>query len=96
MFLVVLTYIQPLEAVDAHLGAHRDYLRRCYDAGVFLLSGPRVPREGGVILAQAESLSALEAILAEDPFQIHGLARYDIVAFTPGMAAPALTSLLPH
>lgn len=37
----------------------------------------------------------MEAILAEDPIRIHGVARYPLVQFTPTMAAPALASLVP-
>lgn len=94
MFVVLLTYTQPLEAVDALLPAHREFLQRMYADGVFLLSGRKEPRDGGVILATAESLPALEAALAQDPFQVHGVASYQIIRFTPTMAAPILTPLL--
>ena len=75
MFLVLLTYLQPLDAVDACLAEHREYLQRHYAAGVFQLSGPRQPRDGGVILATASaapaySLSAtLTSIVAYVGFQ---------------------------
>ena len=96
MFLVLLTYTASLDAVDALIPAHREFLQRMYQAGTFLLSGRKEPRDGGVILAQAESLQALESALAQDPFQMHGVASYQIVRFTPTMAAPALQSLVPH
>lgn len=94
MFVVLLTYIAPLDAVDRHLPAHRDFLARQYAAGIFLLSGRKEPREGGVIIARAASRSALEEVLAEDPFHVHGLARYEIVQFTPTMAGNGLHALL--
>jgi len=94
MFLVVLTYIEPLAVVDRHLPAHRAFLERGYEAGVFLLSGRREPREGGVILANAPSEEALRALLATDPFQVHGVAAYTLIRFTPSMAAAPLQSLL--
>lgn len=94
MFLVLLTYTQPLDAVDALLPAHREFLQRMYADGVFLLSGRKEPRDGGVILATAESLPELETMLAQDPFRIHGVASYQVIRFTPTMAAPALTALL--
>jgi uncharacterized protein YciI len=94
MFLVLLTYTQPLDAVDAHLSAHREFLKRHYANGTFLLSGRKEPRDGGVIFANAPSAAALQAILAEDPFARHGVAAYQVVEFTPTMAAPALASLV--
>jgi uncharacterized protein YciI len=94
MFVVLLTYTKPIEAVDALVPEHREYLQRMYQAGTFLLSGRKDPRDGGVILANAESTQALEAALAQDPFQIHGVASYQVIQFTPTMAAPALQSLV--
>ena len=49
-----------------------------------------MPREGGIILADAPSRAALEAVLGEDPFHQAGVARYEITEFTPLMTAPAL------
>ena len=92
MFLVLLTYTQPLEAVDALVEEHRAFLHRQYATGVFLLSGRKEPRDGGVILADASSALELQAILAEDPFQCHGVASYQVIEFLPSMAAPALAS----
>jgi uncharacterized protein YciI/GNAT superfamily N-acetyltransferase len=94
MFLVLLTYTKPLEVVDAHIPAHREFLARNYAAGLFLLSGRKEPREGGVILASASSAQELQKVLAEDPFQIHGVAKYQLVQFTPTMAAPAFEALV--
>ena len=65
-----------------------------YQAGTFLLSGRKEPRDGGVILANAVSVQALESALAQDPFHIHGVASYQIIEFLPTMAAPALQSLV--
>lgn len=75
MFVVLLTYTAPLDAVDQRLVAHREFLLRHYASGVFLLSGRKEPRDGGVILATADSRHDLEEILAEDPFRVHRLAR---------------------
>lgn len=94
MFVVLLTYTQPLPAIDALVPAHREFLQRMYQAGVFLLSGRKQPREGGVILANAASAGELESFLAQDPFHIHGVARYQVIEFLPTMAAPALQSLV--
>ncbi|WP_461209793.1 YciI family protein [Desulfocurvus sp. DL9XJH121] len=90
MFIVTLTYKAPLETVDAHLEAHRAFLRAQYDCGMFLASGPRNPRVGGVILARAESLEALMAVLAQDPFNSNQVADYDVTEFAPVMTCAEL------
>lgn len=64
-----------------------------YDAGVFLASGRRVPRTGGVILARAESREALDTLLECDPFAQAGAARYEVVEFIPSMTCSELEFL---
>ncbi|WP_027483698.1 YciI family protein [Deinococcus pimensis] len=82
-FVVLLTYRAPLADIDAALPAHRAFLDEAYADGVFLLSGPRAPRTGGVILARARSEHELRVRLTRDPFARANLATYDLVAFTP-------------
>lgn len=83
MFILLLTYKKPLAEVDRHLAAHREYLDRHYAAGTFLCSGPQNPRTGGVILCRAADRAAVDALTAEDPFRIYGVADYAITEFTP-------------
>ena len=92
--MVLLTYTAPLEEVDRHIPAHRQFLERQYAAGVFLLSGRKEPRDGGVILATAASRAELDTVLAQDPFQVHGLADYQVVQFHPTLGAPAVRAWL--
>lgn len=75
MFIAILTYKKPLEEVDRHLQAHREYLAEHYAAGDFIASGPQTPRVGGVIMMKAENRAAVDAIIAQDPFNINGLSR---------------------
>lgn len=85
MFIAILTYKKPLEEVDRFLAAHREYLAEHYAAGDFIASGPQTPRIGGVIMIKAEKRGAMDAIIAQDPFNINGIADYQIVEFTPTM-----------
>ncbi len=85
MFIAILTYKKPLSEVDRFLTAHREYLAKHYAVGDFIASGPQTPRIGGVIMMKADSREAVEAIIAEDPFHINGIADYQIVEFTPTM-----------
>lgn len=85
MFIAILTYKKPLSEVDRFLQAHRDYLAKHYAAGDFIASGPQRPRMGGVIMIKAETRTAVDSIIAQDPFNINGIADYQIVEFTPTM-----------
>ena len=94
LFVIELTYTAELTAIDAAMGPHVAYLKKYYDAGVFLISGRKVPREGGVILATADSREQVEAIAREDPFHARGLSDFRIVEFRPSQRAEALEKLL--
>lgn len=43
---VVLTYVKPLEEVDAQFAAHVEWLKQGYAEGIFLASGRKIPRSG--------------------------------------------------
>lgn len=83
LFLVLLDYLRPLPEVDVLQAGHREFLARHYAAGHFLLSGRKVPRTGGVILARGDSRAEVARWLAEDPFHQTGVAAYEIVAWEP-------------
>ena len=85
MFIAILTYKKPLEEVDRFLQAHRDYLAEHYAAGDFIVSGPQTPRVGGVIMIKSDNRALVDSIIAQDPFNINGIADYRIVEFTPTM-----------
>ncbi|MFD2365945.1 YciI family protein [Pseudoduganella sp. GCM10020061] len=89
MFIVSLTY-KDIGKVDALLGAHRDFLREQYGRGIFLMSGPKRPRTGGIIIANAETREELDAAIALDPFYQAGVAEYEITEFAVNASSDAL------
>jgi uncharacterized protein YciI len=94
MFIVNLTYIVPLEQLDLHMNEHVKFLRKYYKQNVFVASGRKVPRTGGIILALAKSKEEIEKIIEEDPFHVHKLAEFSITEFLTSQYHPALKDLL--
>jgi uncharacterized protein YciI len=90
MYVVSLTYQASLDAIDNALEAHRQFLDRHFAAGIFIAAGPKVPREGGVILASAIERERLDAILASDPFAVQGLASYTVIEFKATRMGPGV------
>ena len=90
MFIIELTYKADLAAIDAHMAAHMRFLRKYYAAGHFLVSGRKIPRDGGVILAVGQSREQIEAIAAEDPFVTKWLADYRVIEFRASQRADDL------
>lgn len=94
MYMVLLTYTAPLAEIDRHGAAHRDWLKTCYDDGIFLASGPQEPRVGGAILAHGLARDELVARLAQDPFAQAGIATYQVIQVAVRLADPRLAFLL--
>ena len=87
MFVIELIYKAPLAKIDASMAAHVRFLKKHYAAGHFLASGRKIPRDGGIILAMADSLEHVEAIVREDPFHSRGLADFRIIQFRASQRA---------
>jgi len=87
MFVIELIYKADLADIDAHMTAHVRFLKKYYAAGHFLVSGRKIPRDGGIILAVGKSRREIEAIIAEDPFYKHDLADFRIIEFRASQRA---------
>ena len=94
MFVINLNYIVPLEQLDAHMTDHVKFLRKYYKQNVFVASGRKVPRTGGIILALAKSKDDVEKIIAEDPFYIHKLAEFTRTEFLTSQYHTDLKNLI--
>lgn len=94
MYIISLTYKVPLENIDQYLESHVAYLNEKYEAGIFMMSGRKVPRTGGVILAKAENKKELLKIVEEDPFHINQLADYTVTEFIPSKTSKELQFLM--
>ena len=87
MFVIELTYKADLVEIDAHMAAHVIFLKKYYASVNFLVSGRKVPRDGGIILAIGMKRRQIEAIIKEDPFFEHGLADFRIIEFRASQRA---------
>lgn len=94
MFIINLHYIVPLERLDGHMADHVKFLNKYYKQHVFLTSGRKVPRTGGIILAQAKSKEVVEQIIQEDPFYIHKLAEFTVTEFLTSQMHPAFRAMM--
>jgi uncharacterized protein YciI len=88
LFVVDLTYKVPMERIQAVLEAHMAFVRRCYDAGMFIASGPKEPRTGGIVIAKAADEASLRTLLAEDPFVTEDLVAVTLTPFRPSRVEP--------
>ncbi|NMM50831.1 YciI family protein [Marinigracilibium pacificum] len=94
MFIINLTYKTDLEKIDHYLDEHIVFLNEQYESGIFLASGRKVPRTGGIILSGASSKTELEKIIEKDPFKKNDLADYELIEFIPSKSCEELSFLI--
>ena len=80
-FIIDLEYQAPIEEIEKHLDAHMDYIYAGRDKGYFISWGPKVPRTGGLIIAQAETREEIEAFASTDPFVTEGVSKMTVTEF---------------
>ena len=66
-------YLQDAAIVDAHRPAHRAYLTSLLEKGQLFASGPYADGSGALIVYEADTPDAAEALLKADPFHAAGV-----------------------
>jgi uncharacterized protein YciI len=95
MYVVLLNYLKPIEEVERLTVPHRAFLDTLYEQDVLLVSGPQIPRTGGVLIARGgRGKDELLAILQQDPFYTEGIAEHTIIEFNPVKHHAVLKELL--
>lgn len=95
MYVVLLNYLKPIEDIERLTVPHRAFLDTLYEQGVLLMSGPQVPRTGGILIARSgRSKEELLALLQQDPFYTEGIAEHTIIEFNPVKHHAVLKDLL--
>ena len=72
-FAASIEYSQDSALVEAHRPAHRAYLTALLNEGKLFASGPYADGGGALIVYEADSDAAAEALLKADPFHAAGV-----------------------
>ena len=72
-FAAVIEYLQDPAIVEPLRPQHRAYLTSLKEKGQLAASGPFADGTGALIIYEAESAEAAEAILKADPFHANGV-----------------------
>ena len=94
MFIIELIYTQSLNSIDKHMKEHLQFLNKYYASGNFIMSGRKMPRTGGIIIAKGTTKKAVEKIMKEDPFYKHGLAEFNVIEFNASQKAENIDELM--
>lgn len=94
MFIVLLKFSDNKDQAGAFMDGHREWIKRGFDDGVFLLAGSLQPGAGGGILAHNSSLADIESRVKEDPFVAEKVVTAEILEISPARADERLGFLL--
>jgi len=83
MYLMISTYLAPLDKVDEVRDEHLDFIGGLERAGVLVSAGRQDPPRGGVILLEVDTEAEARALLADDPYVRHGVAEYAATGWQP-------------
>jgi uncharacterized protein YciI len=72
-YAAVIEYLQDTATVDKHRPVHRQYLASLKEKGQLAASGPFADGSGALIVYEADSPAAAEALLKADPFHVNGV-----------------------
>jgi uncharacterized protein YciI len=73
---------------------HKEWIRRGFDDGVFLLAGSLQPDLGGGIVAHSTTLPDLQTRVNDDPFVAEDVVSAEILEITPSRADERLEFML--
>jgi uncharacterized protein YciI len=94
MFVILLRFSGNKEQAGKFMAGHREWIKRGFDDGVFLLVGSLKPNVGGGILAHDISLPDLQNRVNDDPFVTENIVSAEIVEVAPAKADGRLAFLL--
>ncbi len=93
-FVVEIIYKVPLAKIEELTESHRKYLQIGYQKGSLLVSGPKVPRDGGIVIARGDSLEQVKDFFTNDPYYLNKAAEYRFIEFNAKSHQPFLDGWL--
>ena len=94
MFIVLLKFSDNKANASQYLEGNKEWIKRGFDDGVFLLAGSLQPNLGGGIVAHNTSLPDLQSRVISDPFVAESVVKAEILEITPSKTDARLDFLL--
>ena len=94
MFVVLLRFSGAKSRAGQFLEGHKEWIRRGFEDGVFLLAGSLQPNLGGGIVAHNTSLPDLRSRVNDDPFVAENVVSAEILEIAPSRTDERLQFLL--
>jgi uncharacterized protein YciI len=83
MFVVLLRFSSNKGQASQFMEGHKEWIKRGFDDGVFLLVGNLQPNLGGGIVAHNTSLPELQSRVNDDPFVVENVVSAELLEIAP-------------
>lgn len=93
MHIILLKFGSNKSAAPDHMAAHKDWIAKGLDDGVFQCVGS-LDVGGGALITHGESTEALMRRVQADPFVEHGVVTAEVLAVDVNRTVPALDYLM--
>lgn len=93
MFIILLRFSDNKPQAGQFMQGHKDWIKRGFEDGVFLISGSLQPNLGGGVMAHNTTLEDLQNRVNDDPFVAHNIVTADIHQITPSLTDERLQFL---
>ena len=94
MLVVLLKFSGNKDQASQFMEGHKEWIKRGFDDGVFLLVGSLQPNMGGGLVAHNTSLSDLQSRVNGDPFVAENVVSAEILEIKPSQADERLKFFL--
>lgn len=82
MFVILLKFSDNKPQAGRFMQGHKDWIKRGFDDGVFLITGSLQPNLGGGVIAHNTNLTDLQIRVAQDPFVTENIVTSEIIEIT--------------
>lgn len=93
MFVIFLKFADKSRAA-ASMEAHKQWIAKGFDDGVFLVVGSLQPDAGGAILVNDLNRDEVDKRIADDPFVVEGVVQAEVHEISPARTDPRLQFLM--
>jgi uncharacterized protein YciI len=94
MLIVLLKFSGNKDQAGQFMEGHKEWIKRGFDDGVFLLVGNLQPNLGGGIVAHNTSLADLQSRVNDDPFVVENVVSAEILEIMPSRTDERLKFIL--
>ena len=93
MFMILLRFAANKDQTEQFFEAHKAWIKKGFEDGVFLLAGGIQPGVGGAIAAHNTTRKELGERIDKDPFVANNVVSAEILEITPSMTDQRLDFL---